>query len=498
MDFLGKHRSTDDASEGAARRHTLRLGAASYAVLLALAAVFYLERMAVLDMAFQTFQILRTGALQIQSGRFGAAGTQVFAWAAQALGLPLKGVLVSYSMGHVLYYAGIFGVIVLGWRQWQWGLVLVLLATGMTTHTFYWLSEMPQGLAFLVLLLAWLHHKAHLNALRWWEFPVLAATVVTAFYFHPLVLHAMLFCGAYFLLANRDTRRAERDSAMRARPQDAPPTLHGAGNTLYLLVLALFLATAFVKYNLLKLDWYDAQALERAKAFGTLWPHWFDIQSNRDFLRWCLSDYYMVPVLTVLNAGYFFWKKQGLLAALVLGAPLAFVLLVNVPFHNGDNQFYLENLYLPLGLFVAVPFVFAVLPGLLPPHRQWIPVAAVAAVGLVRIGSAHRPWSDRLHWEQEFLKNTAAQHRNLLLTEEQVPMETLVLSWGTAYEFLLLSALQHPDSTRCILVDEASERFDTLLERPRLFLGEFRNYPFDDLPRRYFHPTDTTGYARYR
>lgn len=454
----------------------LRAGFAVYAVLLVLAAVFYLERMAVLDMSFQSFHILRTGELQIQSGRFGAAGTQFFAWAAQACGLPLKGVLLSYSLGHVLYYFGIFLLITLGLRQWKWGLVLILLSTAMTTHTFYWLSEMPQGLAFLCLILAWLHRKEHVSAIRWWEFPLLIAACVTAFYFHPMVLYALLFCAAYFLL--------ERERS-RLKP-------------LYLLVAAIFLATAFVKYKVLKLDWYDAQALVRAQAFAELWPHWFDIPSNRDFLRWCASDYYMIPLLTLLNTAFFIWKKQELRALLVALAPIGFVVLVNVPFHTGDNQFYLENLYLPLGIFAAVPFVFDVMPGVLPEKKHWIPVAVVAAVGLTRIGAAHTPWTNRLRWEQNFLeKTTNLEHRKLLLTEAQVPMDTLILSWGTAYEFLLLSALEHPDSARCMLVDEASERFDTLLAQPRLFLGEFKNYRFDELPARYFAPKDTSAYVRW-
>ena len=464
---------------------TLRFGLATYAVLLVLAGIFYLERMAVLDMAFQTFHILRTGELQIQSGRFGAAGTQVFAWAAQALGLPLKGVLMSYSLGHVLYYLGIFLLIVVGLRQWKWGLVLVLLSTVMTTHTFYWLSEMPQGLAFLILILAWLHKKERLPTLRWWEYPLLIGASVTAFYFHPMVLYAMLFCGLFFLWAPHHSPQTTSPSGFGLKP-------------LYLFVLAIFLATAFVKYNVLKLDWYDAQALERAKAFGNLWPNWFDIQSNRDFLHWCTTDYYMIPALALLNTVFFIWKKHWFRALLVALAPIGFVVLVNVPFHPGDNQFYLENLYLPLGVFVAVPLVFDVLPGLLPEKNQWIPVAAIAAIGFVRIGMAHQPWTDRLRWEQDFLQKTAPlEHRKLLLTEVQVPMDTLILSWGTAYEFLLLSALEHPDSARCILVDEASERFDALLSKPNLFLGEFKNYRCDELPQRYFNLQDPSPYVRW-
>lgn len=462
----------------AALKQTIRLGISAYLVLAVLAGIFYLERMAFLDMAFQTFHILRTGALQIQSGRFGAAGTQVFAWLAQAAGLPLKGVLLSYSVGHVLYYLLLFLAVTLGFRQWKWGLVLLLMSVLMTTHTFYWLSEMPQGLAFLVFIMAWLHWRESIYKLQWWEYPLLIAALVTAFYFHPMVLYAMVFCSAFFLLQ-----------------QPAP----SGWRALHFLALAIFLATVFVKYKVLKLDWYDAMSMERAKSFGELWPNWFNIKSNRDFLQWCFRDYYLIPAGVLLNTGYYAWKKQGLKAMLAAFFPLGFVIMVNVPFHNGDNQFYLENLYLPLAMFVAVPLVFEVLPGLLPERRMFLALTIITGLQIFHIYQSHRFWTDRLHWEQEFLQKTAGlPHRKLLLTDQQAPMEKLILSWGTAYEFLMLSALQHPDSARCILVDEAPERFDTLLAKPALFLGEFRNYPFDELPKRYFNFQDTSAYVRWR
>ncbi len=459
-------------------RAVFRLGTATYAALAALAAVFYLERMTFMDMSFQTFHILRTGSLQIQSGRFGAACTQVFPWLAQAAGLPLKGVLLAYSLGHVLYYYLVFLLVMLWLRQWRWGLVLLLLSTLMTTHTFYWLSEMPQGLAFLVLVLAWLHAKGSIGALRWWQFPLLAGALVTAFYFHPMVLYAMLFCSLFFL-SGASSQRGLRG--------------------LYLLAAGIFFATAFVKYKVLKPDWYDAMSLERAQAFRELWPHWIDIQSNKDFLHWCLRDYYLLPAAVLLNTGFCLWKKNGPKAALSLLFPAAFVLLVNVPFHRGDNQFYLENLYLPLALFAAVPLVFDVLPGLLSQRWMFVALGAVVALRVGHIYATHRPWSDRMHWEQSFLQKTASlPHRKLILSEKQVPMDTLILSWGTPTEFLMLSALAHPDSARCVLVDEAPERFDSLLARPRLFLGEFRNYSFGELPKRYFNLKDTSAYVRYR
>ena len=66
------------------------LGAGVLLALLALAIIFYLERIGHIDMAFQTFLILKSGSPDIQSGRFGAMATQCWPWLAQAMNLLLK------------------------------------------------------------------------------------------------------------------------------------------------------------------------------------------------------------------------------------------------------------------------------------------------------------------------------------------------------------------------------------------------------------------------
>jgi len=464
------------------RAPTLFIGCITFVALLLLALVFYLERIAHIDMAFQTFLILKSGSIEIQSGRFGAAATQVWPWLAQEMGLPLRGVLLAYSMGHVLC-----GAILFGWccwlRQWQWATVLVLVVTGISTHTFYWLSEMPQGLVFLVAVFAWMSSQGSLAAIRWWQWPLWIAAVVTAFYFHPMVLYAAVFGCLFFLLGDhKDTAGA---SFWKHR-------------SLFAAMLLIFALVAFVKYKLLKLDWYDAIALERADTFRQLWPHWLDLPSNRDFLHWCLTDYYFVPLALLLSAGFYGWKKKWLKLVLTVGYPIGYLLLVNVPFHESAQQFYMENLWLPLGLFAAIPLVFDVLPGLFSQKGAVVIISLVAATGLARILLAHQSWTARLEWEQDFLKKTAAwPARKLVLSEDQVPKDTLKMVWGTPYEFLLLSSLEAPDLVRCILVTNEPGRYDsTLLSQPHLFLGTFKNYPFEALPERYFQFRDTSHYVR--
>ena len=109
-------------------RLALLLSFGLFGLLIALALVFYLERMTNLDMAFQTFLMLKSGNVEIQSGRFGAIATQIWPWAAQVMGLSLKGVLLAYSLGHALWSAILAAFC---WRigQWRWSLAIGLVAT---------------------------------------------------------------------------------------------------------------------------------------------------------------------------------------------------------------------------------------------------------------------------------------------------------------------------------------------------------------------------------
>ncbi len=452
-----------------------------FGALIVLASVFFLERITNLDMAFQTFLILKSGSIEIQSGRFGAAATQVWPWSAQAMGLSLKTVLLAYSLGHVLWPTLLAWFC---WRigQWRWSLAIGLAATLLTTHSFYWLSEMPQGLVFLCAVFAWMHSKGSLTNLRWWQWPLWLGALVTAFYFHPLVLYAHAFLCVFFLLEQNKPR---------------------SWAWLHLSALGIFGILVFLKYKVLKLDWYDAVALKRQEAFGKLWPHWFDLESNRKFLEWSVKDYWLLWLVLLGCIVYYVWKRNWIKALFVTAYPLGFVLMVNVPYYEAvGQQFYMENLYLPLAVFAAIPLIFDVLRD----KNQYDHLARNGAVvlgvlfllNLFRIEHAHRSWTERLEWERSFLKETAPlSHRKIVLSEKQVPMDKLKMAWGSSYEFLLLSSLTHPDSARCLIIHDNPERFDSLLTRPRLFLGAFKNYPFEDLPKTYFNFQDTSRFVRW-
>ncbi|MCC7466964.1 MAG: hypothetical protein IT261_11880 [Saprospiraceae bacterium] len=439
---------------------------------------FYLERMTNLDMAFQTFLMLKSGHPEIQSGRFGAVVTQIWASMAQWLGAPLKGVLMAYSFGHAIWPVLLAGLSWY-WGQWRWALAILSVATLMTTHTFFWLSEMPQGLALICAVYAWMHHKKDLKAFSWLNWLFWLSLLWTAFYLHPMVLYANLFIGIYFLLE---------------------PGKKRDWKAMHLVPIVVFVALAILKYKVLKLDWYDAAALKRQEAFGRLWPDWLDIDSNRQFLEWCSNDYQLVWLVIFGAIAWGTWQRQYLRAAWIAVCAVGYVLLVNVPFYDSiGKQFYMENLYLPLAVFASIPLVFGVLgkPENQLSRANFWGLAILFLLSFTRIINAGKEWSLRMNWEKQTLQQTAVlPSRKIIMTEQEAPMDLLKMSWGSPYEFLLLSALQHPDSARCLIITDQPGKYDSLMNAPRLFLGTFRNYSLDSLPQRYFRVEDTSGYVK--
>ena len=456
-------------------RRTLWAGTALYAVLLLWALWHYRERMLFSDMAFQTFQILRNGSVQVQSGRFGAAGTQVFAWAAQYFHWPLKGVLLSYSAGHVLFQAAAFAWVAGVLRQWRWAWVLMLQSVLMTAHTFYWLSEPPQGLAFLIALLAWVDTRttgARLSIAHWLLWGAASVTVV---YFHPLMIYVLVYAAVF--------RWLTQEEASRRR--------------LWWVAVGLAAVVWWVKYKILPLDWYDAMSMSRAEAFRELWPHWWNIQSNRDFIHWTLTDYYLWPVFWAGAVGLLWRRGFRWAAAWAAVFPLAYILLINVPFHAGDQQFYLENMYLPLALMVGLPVVMMLFEAPTGSRRtRWAWWALVLVLG-ARTGHIvwrQAAWGARLEWV-ETLAMRPDNPPKMLIKEEKLPKDLLKFTWGIPYETALLTALEGPQAVR--LVFPAHAISDSLAGQKRLFLGSFKHYPFDQLPAFYLQPDTRTGYVWY-
>ena len=80
------------------------VGLFCYTILFIFAVIFFKERTIFMDASFIMFSIAKDSTLAIQNFRFGSAFIQLFPLISLKLGLPLEKIILSYSVGFVVFF----------------------------------------------------------------------------------------------------------------------------------------------------------------------------------------------------------------------------------------------------------------------------------------------------------------------------------------------------------------------------------------------------------
>ena len=458
-----------------ASRWPWRLGLLAMLVLLGLAWHFYLERVAFYDLSFQLFTFLRKPELFIQNRRFVAAATQLPAiWAVRA-GWSIDHILRLYSLAFVGYYLAVYVLSAKWFKNEQVALAVALLYVLLVSTTFYWAqSEMPQALAALLLFYAGVARQAPLQ----WRLSTLAlAALIPVFIFgYPLALFPFGFLWAYDWLLNRRWR-----------------------DWAYYGLLALGLATYAYRASLIPPGSYEANNNNFLPNLIQFFPHYLDLASFREFWHLVGNNFVALPILlALLTAYYLLWERTrlGLLRlALVWAAMAGYTLLVNVSFPNYGGPPYLENIFLPLAIFVSIPFAMELLPAL---EQRWGQRGQLVGAGLVALAvagrlvvvyQAHTTYTGYQQWLARLLAYTKAypERRFLMDTDNGDPhhLRAGLPGWASSYETMLLSTRPSPDSAQVIQITNELPRFVEAGKTPGMFLATFDIFPSWELPDNY-------------
>ena len=444
-------------------------GAVAFASLLILSVLWYRERVVFTDFAYHLFYLLKERDFAIQHGRFGTAFTQLFPLGAAALGLSLNAVSALYSASFVLLPALVFGLLLGLLKNTKLALAYLLCLVAMQTHTFFWpLSELHQGMAFLFLFAGLLEKQFHRQKLSPWLLLVGSLLLITICFLHPLlpvpVLFFLLFYGLRYPLKRK--------------------LLLGVGISFagIWFIKALFFRQA-----------YEQQAMGGLRNFGTLFPHYFNLQSNRNLAQYFLYDYYVVGLLLLALAGLYIrrraWRSLGLLLAFFIGLAA----LINISNPGGGDQYYLENQYLLLGFFVALPAAYDLFPRVQKARYMHLLLGALVIACIGRVVRVQPFYAHRLHWFQKVLDQTALlPDRKIVFPAEVAPLDTLLMTWGTAYEFWLLSTL-NGGGARSLIVEERAGEFDAGLTRNKTLITKWYPLDYAELEGPYFPFTDTNS-----
>lgn len=456
-----------------------RLGSIYYLVLFILSLIFYKERALFGDIPFHIFYLLQEQDYAIQNQRFGAFITQTPPLLALKNGASLQTVAFIYSATFALLYMIIFGL--LAWmKNARMAMVMLLLSSLMVADTFFWIqSELPQGLSFLVLTYGILTRVSHWRQLSILEYLLLPPLLVMLAYFHPLLFVPFTFVAVFLYL---DAERYQID------------------RRLLVSATGLFWVSFILKNTLLKAaSEYESRALQGLNNFVDLFPNYFFFPNSAAFFTQILTTTMMVSFV-----GLIFWythTKSYRKLLLMLAGVLSYWILVTVAQARFSfAAHYMENLYLPLSIILAVPLTYDVLPALPARIVRWL-LASVLIIATIRIASHSTPYRQRRYWQRKVLEQTAQlPNKKLLIKAKDVPKELLLNTlWSSPYEFWMLSSIERPhEPPRSIIIDDGSMPLDFLYHTSNHNFGTYWGaFPYWDLDCRYFNCNDTSYYVPY-
>ena len=335
--------------EGSAALTRLRtayaLGGLALLLLLIGSAFCWRERILFTDPSFILFELLQAGHPIISEHRYGAVITQVFPLLGFHLGLPLAAVCWLYSVSFYLFFAAVYALVGLRWRQYGLGLLLVLYLSLFVSDVYFWPNnEIHQAVGWAVLFLGlYLHLRPRPLGLA--GHLLLIVLLVVATNTHPLVAAPLSFLWVVLLW-----QRAGELQRLRLR------------DALYTVVLLMGIG---FRYFLSRESWYDGHKLQGVKQLD--WASVagsFESAQLRTLLEY--SELYW-PVVGLLGLGVLaaLRARSWVVVVLTLLAGVAYVVLVCVTYPVGfgrEQLYYFESEWMGLGLLLATPFVLYFVP----------------------------------------------------------------------------------------------------------------------------------------
>jgi hypothetical protein len=471
------------------------IGHLTFAILALMAFIFFKERTLILDASFQSFLIILHNDFAIQVHRFGAAMTQIFPLVASRLGCSLATILTIYSLAFVLVHWIMFWICDSILKQKEIAFAIVLFNVFMVNNTFFWIqNELIQGISLGFVFWSLLLRRGSFAAFHWFDYPILLGILVTLVYFHPLVVFPFLFIAVYFFLEIFDKKSESKNKT-------APLSMSVILTAVIGYFIINFLNTKFTP------NFYDPGAKGRIdlsgfKSYYDFILNFYRAPAYKDFMDNLWTDFALLPITLMALTVYFLIKKKFLKLCLVWTSVFVYILMIVLAYRDGGSWFHVESQYLPMSIFLILPFVWEFIPAisnvpvkfLSTQNSLKVVIVTVVLLLLFRINDifqTHFFYKKRIDYIGQMLEKTKKfEGTKFMIEEKNIDKKIMMQSWSFAIESLYYSALQSPDSVRSIVVFPNKEELEATPKDPTVFLNRLTPSLFQNLNPRLFHQTD--------
>jgi hypothetical protein len=475
------------------------LGHLTFAVLFILSIVFYKERMLFSDMAYYTFKMLLSGDFVVQHKRFVGILPQILPLLAIKAALPLKFVLLIYSISMILfnYIAFIY--------CWHWlkssayALIILFLSIGLYTDAFYWCSsELPLGVVLAAVIFAIADSRKSFAAMHRLDKILLFGLMPFSIFAHPLAMFPLIFGFIFVLVLQKagTTNNNEPQDEKHDEPHDEKHNKYEEqfSEMRYWIGFVLVCLIA-LKVFAISLSPYEIESSKQAKLllFEFLKKPFAAPVFSLVGIAF-LTKYYLLPLFFTIISFFYIKNKNWLKALVFVGATLGLFTLIHLSNAKCMFGFYIENFYIVLAFCLALPVVVDWLPSLkIQPQFLLSGIALVVVLRLASITMAHDVFTERLDFLTTLLAKSKAWNgtKFAMDSKDALPQDKMLLDWGAPYETLLLSAMASPKQPATVFINSNPHSNDWAFQsQANSFVGAFEITPYKDFPKQYFQFED--------
>lgn len=417
------------------------IGHIGFLILIMLSAVIANERVIFIDSAAQLFEMIQRDWFVIYDHRYTMAITQSLPLLFIKLRLPLQAIVIAYSVSAPLLAYGAYLIITYVLRDVRLGLALLLPLLCMRHTFFHAISESFSLMVYAILLAALLLHRPKEDSSigrRILHTVCIALLTAAAVFIHPIGMFFVLFLIGYHLVDN-----------------------HFRPNTP--LVVASIVLLACVVIRSFNISGHDSGFIPTTSDVIYAITHPAELKVVNG-LGHRLADFYIYPiVLYIAVAVHHIRHRQWARLGYGILFNVCFILMTAIVYRRDNSPICVERAWLPLIFFSAIPFVSEVVPSLSHRSKQiWLVLmSATLLFGFAKIVDTSKHYRQRKEKIEQITEtaNRMGTHKMVASNNDFNGLFDID-SWCTAFESMLISALQGPDRTINIYIEDGPLQAD--------------------------------------
>jgi len=450
------------------------IGYVFFALLFLFSIYFYKERILFSDSVFQFFKIINFEKINVEASRYGAIIPEFPVLLGIKLNLNLKLLTILYSVSFIVLYFLIFTICTYLLKNIKAGFAVILVLTLCISQSFFHpVTETHQSLVYSVLLFAILSYENFNSKLLKYGLSVLS--IGLAFYSHPVALYSVVFVIGYVAIDRKQLK----------------------SNEPYIL-LVLIVGMALTKVIMTSENSYEGKFFAELLNSPTILFDLYKASSSKFFISRLNGLYFWLAILELILLIKLIRNNQLLKLAWHLTITVFFMLITLITYHKGDANMLMERAFMPLALFISIPFLNEVATDKKKYlSAKMILLVIVVGSGLIRIYNQGLEFKTRTEFNQNLLKKTAKfPNRKFIVSKTELDKHVITF-WSNSFESLILSSIDKNVPTQTVF---PSNQIDALTKYTKnansVFLGAdfWLEWEINNLNTKYFRLPDNTTY----